>query len=111
MTTTKIILSSFAITAGLIKGAPVGAEAAPVDLNVSIVHIADLNLSNAAGRAQLDQRLVIAAHEVCGTASDADLAGQNDVRDCRHRVLADARAQANRAIAARGEDIKVATGR
>jgi len=48
--------------------------------NVAAVHTADLDLSTNAGRHQLDRRLVVAAAEVCGSASDADLAGQNDLR-------------------------------
>ncbi len=45
--------------------------------NVSIVQTGDLDLSTSAGRSALDHRLVIAAREVCGTASDVDLAGKN----------------------------------
>jgi UrcA family protein len=68
------------------------ALAAPVSgQNVSIVSTADIDLSSAAGRAALDHRLVIAADEVCGTASDADLVGKNRARECRKEVLADAR--------------------
>ena len=90
--TLRIILASFMATAAVIKAAPVLAE--PVSAqNVSIVRTADLDLSTAAGRQALDQRLVAAARDVCGTASDADLAGKNQVRLCRTTVLADARAK------------------
>jgi hypothetical protein len=41
---------------------------------------------------------------VCGTASDADVAGKNQVRQCRHKVLGDARAKGESLIARRGGD-------
>jgi hypothetical protein len=44
---------------------------------------------------------VTAAYDVCGTASDADLAGKNQVRACRVDVLARARAD-SRQLASRG---------
>src|SRR5512133_3711882 len=91
MTTFKIVLTSFLVTAAVIKGAPALAEPAAAQ-NVSIVHTSDLDLSTAAGRAALNHRLVTAAFEVCGTASDVDLAGKNRVRACRADVLAKARA-------------------
>ena len=90
--TLNITLSAFVITAGLIKGAPALAEPT-AQQNISIVETADLNLSSPAGRAALDHRLVTAAAEVCGTASDADLVGKNRVRACRVEVLAKARAE------------------
>ena len=58
---------------------------------VSVVRTADLDLSTDAGRKALDHRLVTAAFEVCGTASDMDLAGKNSVRQCRSAILAKAR--------------------
>jgi UrcA family protein len=104
--TLKITLTAFLITAGLIKGAP--ALAAPTAAqNVSIVHTTDLDLSSQAGRNALDHRLVVAAFEVCGTASDVDLAGKNKVRACRSDVLAKARAQGDQ-IASRGGSIVIA---
>jgi UrcA family protein len=93
MTTTfKIIAASFLVTAGLIKGAPTAAAPAPA-VNVSTVHTADLDLSTKAGQRALDHRLNIAAREVCGSASDVDLEGKNDVRACRVDVLSKARTQ------------------
>ena len=109
MKTFKIVLTSFVITAGLIKGAPALAENVSAQ-NVSIVHTADLDLSSKAGRSVLDHRLVTAAFEVCGTPSDADLAGKNQVRACRANVLAKARADGNQ-LASRGAPIRVAAGR
>ena len=83
-----IILGSALATGAVIKAAPALAEPTQT---VSVVRTADLDLSTDAGRKALDHRLVNAAFEVCGTASDVDLAGQNSVRQCRSDVLAKAR--------------------
>ena len=96
----RIALGAFLATAAIIKAAPALAEPVPPQ-NVSIVHTADLDLSTRAGQRQLDQRLVIAASEVCGIASEVDLAGQNAVRQCRFDVLSRARARGEQ-IASRG---------
>jgi UrcA family protein len=104
-----IAAGSFLATATLIKAAPAIAEPAAAQ-NVSIVSTADLDLSTAAGRARLDHRLVTAAYEVCGTASDVDLAGQNDARECRADVLEKARAQ-SQMLASRGASIRIAAAR
>jgi UrcA family protein len=106
--TLKITLTAFLITAGLIKGAPTMAAPAPAQ-NVSIVHTADLDLTSQAGRDALDHRLVTAAFDVCGTASDVDLAGKNKIRQCRTDVLAKARAESEQ-LASRGGPIFVAAG-
>src|SRR3954468_2989827 len=92
MSAIRIIIASALVTAALIKGVPAVAETTTRP-NVSVVRTADLNLSTDAGKRQLDHRLVIAAYEVCGKAADVDLAGRNDVRQCRADVLAAARAQ------------------
>jgi UrcA family protein len=107
--TLGIILTSFLAATAVIKAAPALAEQAPAQ-NVSIVHTADLNLSTEAGRRQLDQRLIVAASEVCGTASDSDLAGKNQVRQCRADVLAKAHAESLQ-IASRGATIAVTAAR
>ena len=99
--TLRIILASFLATAAVIKGAPALAEPAPSNVNISVVRTADLDLSTNAGRNQLEQRLVIASRKVCGTASDADLAGKNQVRQCRGEVLARAQAQRDTLLAGR----------
>lgn len=54
----------------------------------STVQTADLDLSSAAGQRALDLRLAQAVKEVCGVASDVDVAGKNDVRRCRVETLA-----------------------
>ena len=90
--TLKIIAASALATAAVIKAVPALAETVPAQA-VSIVHTADLDLSTASGREALDHRLITAAYDVCGTASDADLAGKNQVRACRAEVLAKARSE------------------
>ena len=99
--TLKIIAVSALATAAVIKAAPALSE--PVSFqNVSIVRTSDLDLSTSSGRAKLDHRLVNAAYEVCGSASDADLAGKNAVRACRADVLASARARSQQLAAHAG---------
>ena len=108
----QIALASFAITTAVIKAAPALAEPAPAQ-NISIVRTADLDLSTDAGRRALDQRLAIAAREVCGTASDADLTGKNEARRCRANVLAEARAKGESLAAIRsdGQIVLIASNR
>jgi UrcA family protein len=101
--TLKIILGSALATAAIIKSVPALAEAAPAQ-NVSVVRTADLDLSTNAGRNALDRRLVIAAGEVCDTASDSDLARKNHARQCRKDVLAEARAKTGAIVAGRAAE-------
>jgi UrcA family protein len=75
------------------------AEPAVPQTKVSLVRTADLDLNSSAGRRQLELRLVHAASDVCGTASDADLQGKNEVRKCREGVLAVARSQRDAVLA------------
>ena len=105
-----IILTAFAITTGVIKTAPALAESsAPATaINVSFVRTADLDLGSSAGQRKLDQRLANAAREVCGTASDADLEGKNDVRQCREMTLAKAKGQRDAVLTAAGRDVSIA---
>lgn len=63
------------------------AMAEPI-IMTSNVEIADLDLSTAKGQRALDLRLNQAAREVCGTASEVDVAGKNEVRRCRIETLA-----------------------
>lgn len=100
-----IILGSALVTGAVIKAAPALAEP---DQAISIVRTADLDLSSNSGRKALDHRLVVAAKDVCGTASDVDLAGKNAVRQCRTDALAKARARGEQ-LASRGESIIVAS--
>ena len=108
-----IVLASALITGAAIKAAPALAETVSPDVVVSVVHTADLDLASDTGKRQLDRRLSIAVREVCGTASDSDLEGKNEVRECRDLVLANAREKGEALIAQnrRGGSIAVAAAR
>lgn len=80
-TMTKILLAS------LIAFASAPALAQP-PVAVATVKTADLDLSTADGQRALDLRLTHAVRDVCGEASDADVAGKNAVRRCRVETLA-----------------------
>lgn len=102
-------LASALITAGAIRAAPALAQdAAPEDTIVRLVQVSDLDLQSKAGQRQLERRLAKAAREVCGTASDADLRGKNEVRQCRDEALSRAHAQHNGALAAVKSDRVIA---
>ena len=112
MSAIRIIIASALLTGAALKAVPALAEpAAAQDVNVSIVETADLDLSTSAGKRALDQRLVIAARDVCGSASDADLEGKNAVRDCRADVLAKARAKGEQLAEGGNHPILVAARR
>ena len=102
-----IILTAFAITTGAIKAAPALAQETAA-VNVSLVRTADLNLRSSDGQRQLDHRLASAVREVCGTASDADIEGKNDVRQCRDATLAKAKSQREVVVAAAGRNATIA---
>ncbi|MEO7655453.1 MAG: UrcA family protein [Sphingomicrobium sp.] len=102
--TLKIIAASALATAVVWKAAPALAEEAPQIIRV--VRTADLDLASKSGIRLLENRLVIAAHEVCGTASDVDLVGKNKVRACRKAVLAGARAQGARLADADSSEVR-----
>lgn len=75
----------------------------------STVQTADLDLSTAKGQRALDRRLELAVKDVCGTASDVDIAGKNDVRRCRAETLASLASERDQRIArASGSPIEVA---
>ena len=107
-----IALASALITTAAIKAAPALAqEPGGTEPNISRVWTGDLDLRSDAGRRQLDLRLARAAREVCGTASDVDLVGKNEVRKCRDETLAKAREHGETLAAARGEVIAVTAAR
>ena len=85
------------------------ALAEPPVIATSIVETADLDLSSQSGQRALDHRLNQAVKEVCGTASDVDVAGKNDVRRCRVETLASLASERDQRIAAASsQSIKVA---
>ena len=79
----------------------------------SIVRTADLDLSSASGQKELDRRIVQAAREVCGTASNFDLEGKNAARHCVADTVAAATAQREQLLASAksGSPILVASAR
>ena len=85
------------------------ALAEPPPTATAKVQVADLDLSTPSGQRALDRRLTRAVIEVCGAASEADLAGKNDVRRCRVDTLAGLTAVRDQRIArASGEPIEIA---
>ena len=102
--TLKIIAASALVTAVVWRAAPALAEESP--RNVAVVQTADLDLTSKAGARALDHRLINAAREVCGIASDADLVGKNRVAACRDEVLSEARATGAK-LAARSEQADI----
>ena len=76
------------------------ALAEPPAIAISTVQTADLDLSSQAGQRALDHRLSLAVKEVCGTASDVDVAGKNDVRHCRADTLGKVASERDQRIAA-----------
>ena len=100
---TKIFLAS------LLAFTATPALAEPPAIATSIVQTADLDLSSAKGQQALDRRLTQAVKEVCGTASDVDIAGKNDVRRCRADTLAQLASERDQRVArASGQPIQVA---
>ncbi len=97
------------IIATLLAFTATPALAEPPVIATSIVETVDLDLSSKAGQRALDRRLTQAVKDVCGTASDVDIAGKNDVRRCRVETLASLSAERDQHIArASGEPIEVA---
>ena len=104
-----IALVSALLTGGLIKAAPALAQTnGQSEIAVSLVRTSDLNLGTTAGQKQLDLRLTHAVREVCGTASDVDVEGKNDVRKCRNETLAKAQVQKSSVLAAAGQGATIA---
>lgn len=89
----RVVIGSIGtvLAAGIsLSGALAPAQAAEPTARVQTVSYADLNLTNAAGRAALDQRVKAAAETVCAT-------GLNDTaaRTAEARCVKDAIAAAN----------------
>lgn len=93
-------------------GQPAFAQTATAPRTAVVQH-SDLDLRTERGAKTLERRLWRAAVAVCGTASDADLAGKNDMRDCRRDTMAIASAEADTVIAgvAQAQPIRVASAK
>ena len=85
----KPILFAAAALASAITTSPLLAKATPAE--VRIVSYSDLDLSNAAGRSRLEQRIQAAVREVCGEAPTFDLARRRAVRECVAETSANVR--------------------
>jgi UrcA family protein len=106
----KTALTALALIAATVS--PSVAQALAPATATTIVRTADLNLATVDGQRELDRRIVRAAYDVCGEASDIDLEGKNDVRRCRTETVAAAAAQRRQLIAIRGgAPIRVASAR
>lgn len=103
--TKTLILAALAATS-LVQ--PALAE--PVTRTVVVQH-SDLDLGTPAGAKSLQHRVWRAVAAVCGTTSDFDIAGKNNIRQCRRDTLLVASAKADQAIAgmSRGEPVRVAS--
>ena len=106
-------LFALALIASATTVTPTVAQAFEPVTVTSIVPTADLDLSNSDGRRELDRRIVQAARDVCGTASNVDLEGKNAVRQCRADTIAEAASQREQLLAAAksGAPILVASAR
>ncbi len=106
-------LFALALIASAATVTPTVAAAVEAETVTSIVRTADLDLSNDAGQRELDRRIVQAAREVCGDASDVDLEGKNAARQCRADTIAQASSQREQLLAAAksGTPILVASAR
>ena len=109
----NISLFALALIASAATVTPTVAQAFEPETVTSIVRTADLDLSNDAGQQELDRRIVQAAREVCGDASNVDLEGKNAVRQCRADTIAAATSQRDQLYAAAksGSPILVASAR
>jgi len=96
----RIVIVSAMLTAAALKAAPALAQPVAAETLVSVVSTDDLDLSSRQGQRQLNLRLVHAAAELCGGASDADLQGKLASRRCRADALANASAQGQRIVLA-----------
>ena len=86
----KPILFAAAVLAAAVNVSP--AFAKPVAPEMRTVSYADLDLSTAAGRNRLDQRIHAAVRELCGeTAPSFDLARRHAVRACLIETRANVR--------------------
>lgn len=73
----------------------------------TIVQHRDLELGTEAGARTLKQRIWRAVVAVCGTTSEFDLAGKNDIRQCRRDTLRIASADADVVIADASRDTPI----
>lgn len=99
-----------AALAAVSVGQPATARPVPDSATVLVQH-SDLDLRTEQGTKALERRIWRAAVTVCGTASDFNLEGKNDVQTCRQatKVLASAKAAIVIADASRAQPIRVSS--
>ena len=83
-------------------------HAAPVDRESVVVPIGDLDLSTDRGAAKLERRIVQAAREICGWFPRQQLRMKAKADGCVDEVAANARGQADLAIASSRAPVRVA---
>lgn len=93
----RIMILAALVAAPLIAS-PSQAQGAEAD-RTRVVSVADLDLSRKADVRMLDIRIRRAVEEVCGTASDADPHGKNEVRRCRALTAERVALQRDQAVA------------
>lgn len=96
-------LTAGLLAAGLTFASGIGqaqAQQTPAPVHTVAVHYGDLDLGSPDGRTALTHRLRQAVNAACGTASSADLAGQNRTAACRRDLHASLVEQRDAAFAA-----------
>lgn len=106
----KTITTLAAALVATLAATPALAQDAAPSRSVAVGY-ADLDLASEAGRRSFDNRLRQAVREVCGSASSADLHGQNRVDDCREELTARAARQRDIVLAGRQTGIAIAVRR
>jgi UrcA family protein len=106
----KLLILAALVTVS--AGQPAFAQTGSANATVLVQH-SDLDLRTEAGTKALDRRIWRAAVDVCGSASDFDLEGKNNVRECRleTRLIAKARADVVIADASHGQAIQISSAR
>jgi UrcA family protein len=110
---TETIMNRIIILAALVA-APSLALSVPAtpgwaqDIQSARVNYDDLDLSKDRDVRILDRRIRIAVEKACGPQSDADPAGNNEVRRCRAETLALVTAQREVAIAGARQSVRTA---
>ena len=102
ITMTAAALLAVGITAA--SGIGHVAQAQINDVRTIAVHHGDLDLNSSAGRTALEARIRHAVRAACGSASPADLEGQNQVAECRRDLNASLQDERDAAFAAAGRN-------
>ena len=104
------MLLILAALASVSVGSPAFAEPAAPQRTATVQH-SDLDLSTKAGTDRLKHRVWRAVAEVCGTTSEFDIEGKNDIRKCRRDTARLAVADADQLVAdaQRGRPVRITT--